>query len=61
MLLDTPFPSEPQNDLVPEIAERNAEILERYEQGETVGELAAQFWNLRATGVVDHWRSAQVT
>lgn len=42
-LYDSPFPSEPQNDLVPEKVERNAEIRARYEQGETVGELAADF------------------
>jgi Mor family transcriptional regulator len=42
MLYDTPFPTEPQNDL-PSKTERNAEIRVRYEQGETVGELAAVF------------------
>jgi hypothetical protein len=43
MLYDSPFPTEPQNDLVPTKAGRNAEIRECYEQGETVGELAAEF------------------
>jgi hypothetical protein len=42
MLYDTPFPTEPQNDL-PSKTERNAEIRARYEQGKTVGELAAAF------------------
>jgi Mor family transcriptional regulator len=42
MLYDTPFPTEPQNDL-PSKTERNAEIRVRYEQGETVGELAAAY------------------
>ncbi len=43
MLYDSPFPTEPQNDLVPEKAERNAEIRARYEAGESVGELATAF------------------
>lgn len=43
MLYDTPFPVEPQTDLVPEKAERNAEIWARYAQGETVGQLAAAY------------------
>jgi len=43
MLYDSPFPTEPQNDLVTEKAERNAEIRACYTQGETVGELAAAF------------------
>jgi hypothetical protein len=43
MLYDSPFPSEPQNDLVPTKAERNADIRKRYEQSETVSELAAAF------------------
>jgi hypothetical protein len=43
MLYDTPFPTEPQNDLPPEKNERNADIRSRYEQGETVGELAVAF------------------
>ena len=41
-LYDTPFPTEPQNDL-PSKKERNAEIRARYEQGETVGELAVEY------------------
>ena len=43
MLYETPFPTEPQNDLVPEKAERNAEIRERHCRGETIGELADAF------------------
>jgi Mor family transcriptional regulator len=43
MLYDTPFPIEPQNDLVLEKAERNDEIRTRYEQGETMGELAVGY------------------
>jgi hypothetical protein len=42
MLYDTPFPTEPQNDL-PSKTERNAEIRTRHAEGETVGELAAAF------------------
>ena len=42
-LYDSPFPTEPQNDLVPEKAERNAEIHVRYKAGESVSELAAVF------------------
>lgn len=42
-LYDSPFPTDPQNDLVPEKVERNAEIRARYEAGESVGELAAVF------------------
>jgi hypothetical protein len=41
-LYDTPFPTEPQNDL-PSKKERNAKIRARYEQGETVGELAVEY------------------
>jgi hypothetical protein len=43
MLYDSPFPAEPQNNLVPEKAERNAEICARYEAGESVSELAVEF------------------
>jgi predicted transcriptional regulator len=43
MLYSTPFPTEPQNDLVPEKAERNAEIIARYEAGETGGSIAQAF------------------
>jgi Mor family transcriptional regulator len=42
ILYDTPFPTEPQNDL-PSKTERNTEIRARYEQGEAVGELAIAF------------------
>ncbi|HEX3053681.1 MAG TPA: helix-turn-helix domain-containing protein [Aggregatilineaceae bacterium] len=42
MLYDSPFPTEPQNDL-PSKAERNAEIGMRYQQGETISRLAAAF------------------
>ena len=41
-LYDTPFPTEPQNNL-PSKKERNAEIRARYEQGKTVGELAVEY------------------
>jgi Mor family transcriptional regulator len=43
ILYDTPYPSEPQNDLVPEKVERNAEIIARYEAGETGGSIAQAF------------------
>jgi hypothetical protein len=43
MLYDSPFPTEPRNDLVPTKTERNAEIRARYEQGETVSELTTAF------------------
>ena len=42
MLYDSPFPTEPQNDL-PTKAERNAEIRTRYQQGETISQLADAF------------------
>jgi hypothetical protein len=42
MLYDTPFPTEPQNDL-PGKAQRNSEISARYEQGESLSELAAKY------------------
>jgi hypothetical protein len=35
MLYDTPYPTEPQNDLVPQKANRNADIITRYEASET--------------------------
>jgi hypothetical protein len=41
MLYDSPFPTEPQNDLVPTKVERHVEIRARFEQGEAVSELAA--------------------
>jgi Mor family transcriptional regulator len=43
MLYDTPFPTEPRNDLVPEKAERNEEIRARYEAGETGASIAQAF------------------
>ncbi|HMN11120.1 MAG TPA: sigma factor-like helix-turn-helix DNA-binding protein [Bellilinea sp.] len=43
MLYNTPFPAEPQNDLVPEKTGRNAEIQTRYEHGETLDKLAEAF------------------
>jgi hypothetical protein len=43
MLYDSPFPTEPQNDLPPEKTERHTEIRARYEQDETIGEVAAAF------------------
>jgi hypothetical protein len=43
MLYDSPFPAEPQNDLVLTETERNTDIRKRYEQGETISELAAAF------------------
>jgi Mor family transcriptional regulator len=43
MLYDTPFPTEPQNDLVPVQTERNEEIRARYEAGETGASLAQTF------------------
>ncbi len=45
MLYDTSFPTEPQNDLVPEKATRNAEIRARHEQGATISRLAAEHAN----------------
>ncbi len=43
MLYDSPYPTEPQNDLVSEKAQRNAEIIERYEAGETGASIARAF------------------
>ena len=43
MLYVTPFPSEPQNDLVPAQTERNEEIRARYKAGETGPGLAQTF------------------
>jgi Mor family transcriptional regulator len=43
MLHDTPFPNEPQNDLVPAQTERNEEIRARYEAGETGASLAQAY------------------
>jgi hypothetical protein len=43
MLYDTPFPAEPQNDLVHEKVERNADIIARHETSETGASLAQSF------------------
>jgi Mor family transcriptional regulator len=43
MLYDTPFPTEPQNDLPHEKTERNVEIRARYEAGETGASIAQAF------------------
>jgi Mor family transcriptional regulator len=43
MLYDTPFPTEPQNDLVPAQTERNEEIRARYEAGEIRASLARAY------------------
>ena len=43
MLYDTPFPNEPQNDLVPAQTKSNEEIRARYEAGETGASLAQSF------------------
>jgi hypothetical protein len=45
MLNDTPFPEEPQNDLLPERTERNAEIIARYEPGESGTNSARAYGN----------------
>jgi Mor family transcriptional regulator len=43
MLYETPYPNEPQNDLVPEKTDRNTEIIARYEAGETGASIAQAF------------------
>lgn len=43
MLYDTPYPTEPQNDLVPAQTERNEEMRARYEAGETGASLARAY------------------
>ena len=43
MLYDTPFPTEPRNDLVPAQTERNEGIRARYEAGETGASIAQAF------------------
>jgi hypothetical protein len=43
MLYDSPFPTEPQNDLVPAKTVRNAEIRARYATGETGASIAQAF------------------
>jgi hypothetical protein len=40
---DAPYPAEPQTDHAPKKAERNAEIIARYEAGETGVSLAQGF------------------
>jgi Mor family transcriptional regulator len=47
MLYDTPFPNEPQTDRI-EKTDRNAEIIARYEAGETGASIAQDF------GVSEH-------
>jgi hypothetical protein len=48
MLYDTPFPTEPQNNSVPAQAERNAEIIARYEAGETGASITQIIWGRRS-------------
>ncbi|MBI5960343.1 MAG: hypothetical protein HY866_16505 [Chloroflexi bacterium] len=43
MLYDTPYPENPQSDLTPEKTDRNAEIIARYEAGETGASLAIAY------------------
>ncbi|WP_162909914.1 hypothetical protein [Aggregatilinea lenta] len=43
MLYDTPFPTEPQCDRMPEKAQRNVKIRKRHSNGEIIGELATAF------------------
>ncbi len=43
MLYDAPFPEMPQTDHTPEKADRNAEIIARYEAGETGASIAQVF------------------
>mgnify|MGYP000984655919 CR=1 FL=1 len=43
MLYDTPFPDVPQNDLAVPKWERNAEIVARYQAGETGADIARAF------------------
>ncbi len=43
MLYDAPYPTEPQNDLVPEKAERNVDIITRHEAGEPGANIAQAF------------------
>jgi hypothetical protein len=43
MLYDTPFPTEPQTDHTPEKADRNAEIIARFEAGEAGISIARVF------------------
>jgi Mor family transcriptional regulator len=43
MLYDTPYPENPQSDLTPKKIDRNAEIIARYEAGETGVSLATAY------------------
>ena len=43
MLYDTPYPTEPQNDLVPAQTKHDEEIRARYEDGETGASLARAY------------------
>jgi Mor family transcriptional regulator len=43
MLYDTPFPETPQTDHTPEKADRNAEIIARFEAGEAGASIAKVF------------------
>ena len=43
MPYDTQFPTEPQNDLVPAQAEKNAEVRARYLKGEAVVEFVRAY------------------
>jgi hypothetical protein len=59
MLYDTPFPTEPQNDLVPAQTERNEEIRARYEAGETGVSIAQTFGisEQRVSQIIRGWQS----
>jgi Mor family transcriptional regulator len=43
MLYAAPYPTEPQNDHTPEKADRNAEIIARFEAGEAGASIAKVF------------------
>jgi Mor family transcriptional regulator len=43
MLYDTPFPEVPQTNPTPEKADRNKQIIARYEAGETGASIAQAF------------------
>ncbi len=59
MLYDTPFPKEPQTDHTPKKADRNAEIIARYEAGETEASIAQTFdiSEQRVSQILRGWRS----
>jgi Mor family transcriptional regulator len=59
MLYKTPFPAEPQNDLVPAQTERNEEIRARYEAGETGVSIAQTFGisEQRVSQIIRGWQS----